>query len=164
MDAFLDVFDRAVLRRHMADVEVGALLSGGVDSTAIVDSMDRQNIKGIRTYAFGLNSQDEELVRARRAATLLGTRHREIYFDPERQHDDFDALLRVHGEPIMALPLTHAYSLCREIKADGLKVVLAGHGAGRDLLRLSRLQSDGHAVRCSGVIPVVVDPRDSGGA
>lgn len=128
-EAFLDVFDRAVGLRRMADVEVGALLSGGVDSTAIIESLGRQGVKGVRTYAFGLDPGDEELARARRAATLLGTRHREIYFDPERQHDDFDALLRVHGEPIMALPLTHAYSLCREIKADGLKVVLAGHGA-----------------------------------
>ena len=128
-EAFLDVFDRAVSLRRLADVEVGALLSGGVDSTAIVDSLGRQDVKGIRTYAFGRDPQDEELIRARRAALLLGTRHREVYFDPERQHDDFDALLRLHGEPIMALPLTHAYSLCREIRADGLKVVLAGHGA-----------------------------------
>jgi len=128
-NAFLELFDRAVSLRRVADVEVGALLSGGVDSTAIVDSLGRQGVDGIRTYAFGLDADDEELVRARRAAALLGTRHREVYFDPERQHDDFDALLKVHGEPIMALPLTHAYSLCREIRADGLKVVLAGHGA-----------------------------------
>lgn len=128
-EAFLDAFDRAVSLRSLADVEVGALLSGGVDSTAIVDSLSRQGIEGIRTYAFGRDPEDEELVRARRAALLLGTRHREVYFDPERQHDDFDDLLRLHGEPIMALPLTHAYRLCREIRADGLKVVLAGHGA-----------------------------------
>ena len=128
-DAFLEIFDSAVSQRRMADVEIGALLSGGVDSTAIVDSLKRQGVEGIRTYAFGRDSNDEELVRARNAAKLLGTRHREIYFDPDRQLDDFDALLRQHGEPIMALPLTHAYSLCREIHADGIKVVFAGHGA-----------------------------------
>ncbi len=128
-DAFLETFDEAVSCRRMADVEIGALLSGGVDSTAIVDSLKRQGVEGMRTYAFGLDAGDEELARARRAAKLLGTRHREIHFDPDRQLDDFDALLRQHGEPIMALPLTHAYSLCREIRADGIKVVFAGHGA-----------------------------------
>lgn len=128
-EAFLEVFDTAVSQRRMADVEIGALLSGGVDSTAIVDSLRRQGVEGIRTYAFGLDADDEELVRARRAANLLGTSHREVYFDPGRQLDDFDALLRQHGEPIMALPLTHAYSLCREIRDDGIKVVFAGHGA-----------------------------------
>ena len=128
-EAFLETFDSAVSQRRMADVEIGALLSGGVDSTAIVDSLRRQGVVGIRTYAFGRDADDEELARARRAAALLGTRHREIYFDPDRQLDDFDALLRRHGEPIMALPLTHAYALCREIRADGIKVVFAGHGA-----------------------------------
>ena len=48
-DAFLEVFDSAVSQRRMADVEIGALLSGGVDSTAIVDSLRRQGVE-----AYGL--------------------------------------------------------------------------------------------------------------
>jgi len=125
----LEVLDRAVARRCVADVEIGALLSGGVDSTAIVDSLNRQGASNIRTYAFGLNHDDEELVRARRSANMLGTRHNEIYFDADRQHDLFDELLGKHGQPIMALPLTHAMMLFEAIHADGLKVVMAGHGA-----------------------------------
>ncbi|MCR4378613.1 MAG: asparagine synthase (glutamine-hydrolyzing) [Rhodospirillales bacterium] len=147
-DDVLEALDHAVDRRRMADVEIGALLSGGVDSTAIVDCLNRQGIKGIRTYAFGLNVDDEELVRARRASKMLGSRHQEIYFDADRQHDLFDKLLGIHGQPIMALPLTHAMMLFEAVQADGLKVVMAGHGAdevfygydgARSLASLSRL-------------------------
>ncbi len=125
----LTAFDRAVERRRIADVEIGALLSGGVDSTAIVDSLNRQGSKSVRTYAFGLDETDEELARARRAADMLSTRHVEILFDADRQHDLFDDLLKQHGQPVMALPLTHASMLFEKIRNDGLKVVLTGHGA-----------------------------------
>lgn len=128
-DEVLQTFDAAVKRRTMADVEIGALLSGGVDSTAIVDSLKRQGFENIRTYAFGLDANDAELERARLAAGLLGTRHREVHFDADRQHDLFDDLLRHHGQPIMALPLTHAMMLFDAIHKDGLKVVMSGHGA-----------------------------------
>lgn len=128
-EEILDQFDHAVNRRRMADVEIGALLSGGVDSTAIVDSLIRQGVTNIRTYAFGLDKSDEELARARRAAGMLKTRHREFYFNPDKQHDHFDTVLSRLGEPIMALPLTHAYALFEAIHNDGIKVVMAGHGA-----------------------------------
>ena len=125
----LTSFDRAVEMRMMSDVEVGILLSGGVDSSAIADSLRRQGSQGIRSYAFGFDENDEEIRRARRASQLLGTRHSETYFEPDRQHDYFVKIMRQHGEPIVALPLTHAFSLFRQIKDDGLKVVLTGHGA-----------------------------------
>ncbi|MCW8914466.1 MAG: asparagine synthase (glutamine-hydrolyzing) [Magnetovibrio sp.] len=144
----LEAFDRAVAQRSIADVEVGALLSGGVDSTAIVDSLNRQGATAVRTYAFGSDKDDEELVRARKAADMLGTRHSEFYFDAQHQHHLFDEVLTQHGQPIMALPLTHAHMLFEAIHNDGLKVVLAGHGAdeafygydgAQNLLRLSNL-------------------------
>ena len=125
----LATFDRAVEMRLLSDVEIGVLLSGGVDSSAIADSLRRQGHQNLRSYAFGLDENDEEIQRARRASALLGTRHSEVYFEPDKQHDHFLEILRQHGEPIMALPLTHAFSLFQRIKDDGLKVVLAGHGA-----------------------------------
>ncbi len=128
-DDLLQVLDQSVARRMVADVEVAALLSGGVDSSAIVDSMKRQGAKKIRTYAFGRDQDDPELIQARKVASLLETEHKEFYFDPEEQHRQFESLLSQLGEPIMALPLTHTYSLCQHIRQDGIKVVLSGHGA-----------------------------------
>lgn len=128
-DDLLAQFDAAVRARLVADVEIGALLSGGVDSTAIIDSMRRQGATEIRTYALGRDADDEELVRARRMAEKFGTRHTEVWFDADRHHDHLELMLRRHGEPIMLLPLGHAYELFTHIRDDGLRVVMTGHGA-----------------------------------
>jgi asparagine synthase (glutamine-hydrolysing) len=122
-------FDEAVALRMVADVEVAALLSGGVDSTAIIDSMQRQGAASIRTYALGRDADDEELARARAMAARYGTRHTEVFFDPDRHHEFLVELIRRHGEPIMLLPLGHAYDLFRHVRDDGIRVVMTGHGA-----------------------------------
>ncbi len=125
----LGLLDRAVVRRMVADTEIAAMLSGGVDSTAVVDSMLRQGAGPVRTYALGRDGADEEIVRAARAAALLGTVHRAVFMEPDAHYEMLTALVARHGEPIALLPLVHAFQLCRAIRADGVKVVLAGHGA-----------------------------------
>jgi asparagine synthase (glutamine-hydrolysing) len=124
-----EALDEAVDLRRLADVEVAALLSGGVDSSAVVQAMVAQGSTGVRSYALGRDENDEELARARRMADELGTRHRAFHFEPERHHDHLEHLLARHGEPIMLLPLLHTYELCRQVRDDGVKVVMAGHGA-----------------------------------
>src|SRR5262249_46483387 len=76
--------EASVKRRMVADVPVGALLSGGVDSSAVVGLMRHSAREPIRTYALGFDDKDEDLRRARTMAARLGTRHREFYFDPAR--------------------------------------------------------------------------------
>jgi len=149
----MKALDIAVARRRVADVEIGVLLSGGVDSTAIVDSLNRQGAKDVRTYAFGMDKNDDELVRARRASEMLKTHHTEIYFDADRQHDLFDDLLTRHGQPIMALPLTHAMMLFESIHADGLKVVMAGHGADEVFYGYNGAQNLATFSRLDDVLP-----------
>lgn len=121
--------EEAVQLRMVADVPVGAMLSGGVDSSAIVAMMARHSTEPIRTYALGFDPADEDLRRARVMANHLGCVHREFYFNANRQWDVFRKLIHTHGEPIMLLPLIHAYELCEGVRDDGIKVVLGGHGA-----------------------------------
>jgi asparagine synthase (glutamine-hydrolysing) len=123
------LLESAVNLRMQADVPVGALLSGGVDSSAIVSIMCNLSSAPVRTYALGMDTGDEDLWRAREMARQLNVEHREYYFDPEEQWAIFADLLRQHGEPIMLLPLVHTFSLCRAIRSDGIKVVLSGNGA-----------------------------------
>lgn len=123
------ILEDAVRLRMRADVPVGALLSGGVDSSAIVGMMRKYTDAPIHTYALGFDPQDEDLRRARIMAERLGTTHKEFYFNPDEQWTIFQQLLKTYGEPIMLLPLVHTYSLCRAIRDDGIKVVMSGNGA-----------------------------------
>lgn len=123
------VFEKAVALRMRADVPVGALLSGGIDSSAIVAMMQRRATQPVHTYALGFDRNDEDLRRARKMAQQLGTRHKEYYFKPDEQWHIFTQLITIYGEPIMLLPLVHAYTLCRAIREDGIKVALTGNGA-----------------------------------
>lgn len=123
------ILEEAVAIRTIADVPVGALLSGGIDSTAIVHLMQQHNNQPVRTYAFGVDKNDEDLRRARLIATKLGTKHKEFYFDPGRQYEILKKILVTYGEPIMLLPLIHAYELSEAIRDEGIKVVLNGNGA-----------------------------------
>jgi len=123
------VLERSVELRRVADVPVGSLLSGGTDSSAITALAQSRSNEPLRTYAFGSDADDEDLARARSMARRLGTVHREFYFDPSEQWTIFRKILAGHGDPIMSFQLLHTYQLCRAIRNDGLKVVLAGHGA-----------------------------------
>lgn len=124
-----EIIEDAVRLRMVADVPVGALLSGGVDSSAIVALMARHSIEPIRTYALGFDPADEDLRRARVMADHLGCDHKEFYFSADRQWEIFKRLIHTHGEPIMLLPLIHAFELFERVRDDGIKVVLGGHGA-----------------------------------
>lgn len=124
-----EVLEESIALRMRADVPVGAMLSGGVDSSAIVAMMQRYSPTPIHTYALGLDRYDEDLRRARQMARQLGTEHKEFYFDPDDQWQIFNQLISIYGEPIMLLPLVHTYTICRAIRNDGIKVVLSGTGA-----------------------------------
>jgi len=128
-DELRTILEEAVAIRCIADVPVGALLSGGVDSTAIVNLMRQYLDEPVRTYAFGVDRNDEDLRRARFMARRLGTRHKEFYFNPARQLEVLKKILATYGEPIMLLPLVHAFELSKAISDDGIKVVLNGNGA-----------------------------------
>src|SRR5438309_7662957 len=97
----------------VADVPVGALLSGGVDSSAVVGLMRQLSPAPIRTYALGFDRHDEDLRRARVMADRLGCQHREFYFEPTRQLAVFRKMLATYGEPIIFLPVIPSHGLCR---------------------------------------------------
>lgn len=173
VDEVRDTFDQAVSRRMMADVEIAAMLSGGVDSTAIVHAMKAEGADRVATYALGHGPDDSELIRARRAAEMLGCRHQEFYFDPDRHHGMMRELWRIHGEPIALLPLVYAYDLCQRIRDDGRKVVMTGHGADElfygytgfvRMTQLSRVLSafPGFLTRPAGVAAALCLPAGNG--
>jgi asparagine synthase (glutamine-hydrolysing) len=80
--------ERAVKMQMVSDVPLGAFLSGGIDSSAVVASMARASSSRVKTYAIGFEGSraDEyysELPYARRVADLFGTDHHEIIVKPD---------------------------------------------------------------------------------
>lgn len=80
--------DRAVERQMVADVPIGAFLSGGIDSSAVVAAMAAVSPRPVKTYAIGFGGSAvdnfyNELPYARRVAELFGTDHHEIVVRPD---------------------------------------------------------------------------------
>lgn len=130
-DKFEHLFKEAVRKQMVADVEVSAFLSGGLDSTSIVKIASEYD-KSIKTLAYGYKGVSSELPYARLAAELYGTNHKEV----EEQHIMLDELFRilpnVYDEPFSDTSAVATYLICKEARKHG-KVVLTGD-AGDELL------------------------------
>jgi asparagine synthase (glutamine-hydrolysing) len=122
--------DRAVRRHLVADVPVAVLLSGGVDSSAVAVLASRHTSGRLRTYTAGFEQGEDvdERPRARRLAAQLGTEHRELDVRAGDLLEVMEALVRAHDEPFADAANVPLYLLFREIRADGIKVVLQGDG------------------------------------
>ncbi len=126
-DELLERLDAAVSRQMMADVPLGAFLSGGVDSSAIVGSMSRASERAVIacTMGFAARSHDERAL-ARRVAQTFGAEHHEeiVDFDIDGLIDDVAA---AYGEPFSDSSALPSVLLCR-IARRHVKVALSGDG------------------------------------
>lgn len=100
LDEFDDVLARSVRERMVADVPLGAFLSGGIDSTAIVAMMQRQSDRPVRTFTVGIDSTDyDESAHAARVARFLGTDHTELRVTGDDAVHTIPSLPHVYDEP-----------------------------------------------------------------
>jgi len=124
----------AVAGQLMADVPVGALLSGGLDSSIVVEAIRERQSGPVATYAigFGETRGDSELTAARRAAAALGTDHREVVADESGFFSEWTDTISQIDEPVATPGHVLVRMLCRRVR-DDLKVVLTGQGADEPL-------------------------------
>jgi len=169
LEGFRECFERSVQRRLIADVPLGAYLSGGVDSSTIVAVMSKFMAAPVRTFTVGFGYEHDELSQAAETAKLLGCCHTEIACRPR----DIALLPEVvwHlDEPIGDAIVVPMYQLAREASRE-VKVVLSGEGAdellggylfhrallwGRRLARLPRSLRRGVLSRLVGLVPASV--------
>ena len=115
----------AVRRRLVADVPLGALLSGGIDSSIVVAAMAQAQSEPVRTFTVGFpDARYDEREHARAVAERYGTRHEELEIETA---PELDRLAHVFDEPFgdeAALPLLHVCEATRQ----RVKVALVGDG------------------------------------
>lgn len=100
VDALEEVLREAVRDRLVADVPVGGLLSGGVDSSTVVALMQEVAETQVRTFTVGFEEERyDEARRARRVAEHLGTEHTEITLSPDEALAAVPRMPEVYDEP-----------------------------------------------------------------
>jgi asparagine synthase (glutamine-hydrolysing) len=118
----------AVRSRLMSDVPLGAFLSGGLDSSAVVASMSESASMPVRTFSIGFDSPDfDERAYARLVAERYGTMHRELVVGAE-VNAMVDLLVQQFDEPFgdsSAIPTLYLAQLARQ----DVTVALSGDGA-----------------------------------
>ncbi len=155
IDRVRSELDRSVRMQMVSDVPIGAFLSGGVDSSAVVGYMARHSSEPIRTYAIGFEGGEaealyNELPYARQVAQLFGTQHKEILVKPDVV-GLLPQLLWHMDEPLADTAFITTYLVSQFARQD-VKVILSGVG-GDELFGGYRRYLGGHYAQRYQALP-----------
>lgn len=159
-EKLIEVVNQSVRDHMISDVPVGFLLSGGVDSTALLSHAVEETGKKIRTFTIGFEGRSfaDERYYARLAADKFGTEHYEMSITSKDFLDFLPKYVWHMEEPVCEPPAVALYYISRLAK-DHVKVLISGEGgdeafAGyqnyRNLLWLERIKKAAGPLRHVG--------------
>jgi asparagine synthase (glutamine-hydrolysing) len=128
----LEALETAVDRRMVADVPVGVLLSGGVDSSLIVALLARRGQAGLKTFSIGFEAakgeRGDEFRYSDLVAERYGTEHHQIFVPSKDLLHQLPRTIAAMSEPMVSYDNVGFFLLSREV-AKHVKVVQSGQGA-----------------------------------
>jgi asparagine synthase (glutamine-hydrolysing) len=131
-DALMGALRTAVERRMVADVPVGVLLSGGIDSSIVVALLAEQGQHGLATFSIGFDSaggeSGDEYVYSDLIAQTFDTNHHKIHIDSSRLLPAVPKTIAAMSEPMVSHDCVAFYLLSEEV-SKSVKVVQSGQGA-----------------------------------
>ena len=133
-------FEEAVERQMVSDVDVGLLLSGGVDSAALLAIMSRYTGgPPVQTFTVGFHGHHEEneTAEARRIAAHFGANHREVLMDAVDYREMLPKVISKLEEPLCTTSIIPFYYLT-ELAGRHVKVALSGQGADEEFAGYTR--------------------------
>ena len=128
VDELEKLITEAVRSQIVADVPVGAFLSGGIDSTTVVALMQSLSDKPVRTFSIGFEEEKyNEAGFAKETASYLGTEHTELYLTDKDSMDVIPSIPYIYGEPFADSSQLPTY-LVSMLAKGGVTVSLSGDG------------------------------------
>jgi asparagine synthase (glutamine-hydrolysing) len=151
------LFENAVKRQLMSDVDVGMWLSGGVDSALVTQFAAKHYSGKLKTFTVGFTEESDanELDEAMETAKLLNTEHHEVKIGAKEFDDVLKKLVTIIEEPLGTTSTIPLYYL-NELVCKHVKVVLSGQGADEPLGGYTRYQGELYREFIPGILISII--------